>query len=222
LVSFKIGPAINLEDNIRKENNRLFFKTDPIVEPYPSIKLRIGRVIISKDGGGMALLYKNNLKLAVTALFEGEPYEGPNMAERERSIFLGGVLNIYDVIFHYYKDIQEKSNGNVFTLTYAPEFTFGRFMVSPRPFYQFWSDHYVNYYFGVKTNEIDLSRNRTAYDGSSTNNFGFNVRTVYTEEPWQYFINIGQKYYGDSIEASPTVVKKQSGRFVIGFAYTFL
>ena len=182
---------------------------------------RIGPVVINKDGGGVALLHKKDLKLAATLLYEGEPYEGPNMDERVRSIFLGGLINIYQLTFQYYKDIQNKSNGSVITITYAPKFNFGKFMISPRPFYQHWNDHYVNYYFGVKPSGIDLSRNRATYDGSAATNYGLNIRTVYTDGPWQYFINIGQKYYGDTIASSPTTHKKQSVRLVLGFIYSF-
>jgi hypothetical protein len=219
--SLRLGPAINLEDNIRVENNRLFFKTDPIIEPYPSILFRIGPIVINKDGGGVALVHEKHLKIAATFLYEGEPYEGPKMDERERSFFLGGVINIYGVIFQYYKDIESKSEGSVFKLTYAPEFTFGKFMISPRPYYQIWSNGYVDYYFGVKSTELDISRNRSAYSGSATANLGFNIRVVYTEGPWKYFISLGQKFYGDQIESSPTVLKIKSGRVILGFMYKF-
>ena len=95
-------------------------------------------------------------------------------------------------------------------------------MISPRPYLQLWDQKYTNYYFGVKANEIDPTRNRFEYNPNAATNYGFLIRSVYTEGPWEYFLSFGKKYYGKEVENSPTVKMRNEGRIVIGFAYSFI
>lgn len=218
----QLGFGIYRYSNIRVNNQKIFLKNDPVYEPIPTLLFRFGPIVISKDGGGIVLLYFHLLKLVGLILFEGEPYKTDGMVQRRRSFHVGGGGRFWDFEFMYYQDIQNYANGKVANLYYAPEFYFGKvYNFSPRFFIQYWDKNYVDYYFGVEPSEVNLRINRYEYTGKQAYNYGVMFQNVWEFTNIKYFISVGIKLYGSSVYESPTVKLRQEQRTVAGFTYKF-
>lgn len=218
-VNFGLG--IFRYDNIRPNNQKTFLKNDPIYEPIPTFQIRVGPFFVNKDGGGVALLYFKELKLLGLVLYEGEPYRTHGMEERKKSFHLGGGIRLFDIEALYYQDVQSRSRGKVFKIYYAPEFKFNNYTFSPRPYAQFWDRKYVDYFFGVRDSEVDLAIGRSAYSGERTTNYGFMLRQVWDVQRIKYILSTGYKFYGSRVFNSPTAVKKEEQRILLGIMYKF-
>lgn len=216
-----LGLGVYRYDNIRPNNQKRFLKRDPVYEPIPTFQIRVGPFFVNKDGGGVVLSYFKNLKIIGLALYEGEPYRTYGMEERKRSFHLGGGIRLFDFEALYYQDVQSRSRGKVLKIFYAPIFGSKSYSFSPRLYAQFWDQKYVDYFFGVRTDEVDESIGRNYYEGRRSTNYGFMLRNVWTLDRMKYVLSAGYKFYDPRIYNSPTVVKKQEQRVLLGFMYKF-
>jgi hypothetical protein len=216
-----LGLGVYQYDNIRLNNQKEFLKKDPIYEPIPTFQIRVGPFFVNKDGAGIALLYFDKLKLLGFALYEGEPYKTDGMEERKKSFHLGGGIRLFDLEAMYYQDVQSRSRGKVLKVTYAPVFGSKDYTFSPRIYAQLWDQKYVDYFFGVKRNEVDESIGRNYYSGKRASNYGFMLRNVWNIKKIKYVLSAGYKFYGARVFNSPTVIKKRELRILLGFMYKF-
>lgn len=214
-----LGVGIYRYDNIRPNNQKAFLKKDPVYEPIPIFQFRLGPFFINKDGAGVALLYFEKVKLLAFALHEGEPYRTTGMEERKKSFHLGTGVKVFDFEALYYQDIQSRSRGKILKLIYAPVFNFKNYSFSPRLYTQFWSQKYVDYYFGVRDNEIDRTIGRIQYVGKKATNYGFMFRNIWKSGDLKYVLTAGYKFFDSSVYHSPTVVKKNEQRILAGIMY---
>lgn len=214
-----LGIGVYSYDNIRLNNQKTFLKTKRIYEPIPTFQFRLGPLFINKDGAGIALAYFKYVKLIALALYEGEPYRTDGMEERKKSFHIGGGFRIFDLEILYYQDIQSRSNGKVLKVFYAPSFEKKNYIFSPRVYAQFWDSKYVDYFFGVKSNEVTSARSQ--YRGKRTTNYGFMLQNVWNNGNMKYILSGGYKFYGPPVYNSPTVTRKNEQRIVLGIMYKF-
>ncbi|MFT6070319.1 MAG: outer membrane scaffolding protein for murein synthesis (MipA/OmpV family) [Bacteriovoracaceae bacterium] len=214
-----LGLGVYRYDNIRVDNRKKFLKKDPIYEPVPIVQLRVGPFVINKDGAGFALLYFKKIKLVGVAIYEGEAYETLGMEERKKSFYLGGGFQFYDLEGLYYQDVQSRSRGKVYKLSYAPKLTFNQYTFSPRIYAQLWNQNYVDYFFGVRSNEVNQAIGRFQFTGKKSINYGFMLRNIWTVENLKYVLSAGYKFYDKSVYNSPTVSKDIEQRIFLGIMY---
>jgi len=220
-IDISLGVGVYHYDNLRPDNQKTFLDKDPVIEPIPTANIRVGPLFLNRDGGGLALLFFKHLKLLGLVLYEGKPYRADGMEERKKSFQLGGGLRIYNLEALYYQDVQGRSHGRVLKFTFAPEYKISGYTFSPRPYVQFYCTKYVDYYFGVREDEVDLTKGRYAYHGARAINYGIMLRNSWDVGRMKYVLTAGMKWYGSRVYNSPTVVRKNESRILLGFMYKF-
>lgn len=214
---FNIGPAVNIHSNIRLNNLDKYQKNNPVVEPIPAFFFRYGPFFINKNGMG-SLLYSNGaFAILGMGLLEGEPYRAQGLYAREKGVFLGAIMKYDYTELTYYNDFLENKGFNL-KLNIAPEFFYRlSWKFSPQLFIQYWNRAYVEYYFGVKPEEVGPSWK--FYKGSPTINYGTMFEINHFVKKWTFAISTGVKFYGKEVYHSPTVTRQNEARFIATVMY---
>ncbi|MBY0412510.1 MAG: MipA/OmpV family protein [Bdellovibrionales bacterium] len=212
-----IGPAVNIHSNIRYKNKNLFEKDDPAMAPVPAFFFRYGPFFINKNGMGSLLYHKEDFSLLGMGLLEGEPYKNAGLKEREQGIFAGFIAKYNNLELTYYNAFFDEKGYNL-KLNLAPEFYYRiSWKITPQLFVQYWDNNYVDYYFGVTSEETVSSLK--SYKGSHTINYGGMLEIMHFVKKWTILGSAGVKVYGKEVQSSPTVVKKNELRLILSVLY---
>lgn len=213
----KIGPAVNIHSNIRLDNLNKFEKNNPVVEPIPAFFFRYGPFFLNKDGLGSLLYSKDDFTILGMGILEGEPYRAQGLHERKKGAFIGSILKYDFVEFTYYNDFF-KDKGYNLKLNLAPEYFYTMaWKFTPQAYIQYWNKSYVDYYFGVKNEEV--SSKWKSYQANPTINYGGMFEVNHFVKQWQFIVSTGVKFYGKEVYSSPTVTKKEEFRFIASVLY---
>lgn len=212
-----VGPAINIHTNIRLNNLDKYQKNNPAVEPIPAFFFRYGPFFINKNGLGSLLYNSGNFSILGMGLLEGEPYRTIGLYAREKGVFIGSIIKYNFGELTYYNDFL-KNKGYNLKLNLAPEFFYRlSWKFSPQLYIQYWNNSYVEYYFGVKPEEV--SPIFKLYKGKSTFNYGGMFEVNHFVERWTFAISTGAKFYGKEVFQSPTVTRQKEIRFIATVMY---
>ncbi|MEA9355645.1 MipA/OmpV family protein [Bacteriovorax sp. PP10] len=212
-----IGPAVNIHTNIRLNNLDKYQKNNPVVEPIPAFFFRYGPFFINKNGLGSLLYNSGNFSILGMGLLEGEPYRAQGLYDREQGVFIGSIIKYNYVEFTYYNDFL-KNKGYSLKLNLAPEFFYRlSWKFAPQLFIQYWNRAYVEYYFGVKPEEV--SPTWKFYKGSPTINYGTMFEINHFVKKWTFALSTGVKFYGKEVYHSPTVTRQNEVRFIATVMY---
>lgn len=212
-----IGPAVNIHTNIRLNNLDKYQKNNPVVEPIPAFFFRYGPFFINKNGIGSLLYNSGDFSVLGMGLLEGEPYRAQGLYAREQGAFLGSILKYDYVELTYYNDFLQNKGYNL-KLNLAPEFFYRlSWKFSPQAFIQYWNRSYVEYYFGVKPEEV--SSQWKYYRGSPTINYGTMFEVNHFVKKWTFAVSTGVKFYGKEVYSSPTVTRQNEVRFIATIMY---
>lgn len=218
---FIAGPVVNIRTNVRLNNQKTFERTHPVVKPIPGFLFRYGPLFVNRDGFGTLVFHKYDVTLLALGVIEGEPYQMGGIDERKEGIFIGGALNYEFIQLTYFKDFVKNKGYNV-KLNLAPSFHRNiKWKFTPQAYAQYWDDQYVDYYFGVSPTESRATGLRT-YKGQNTINYGTLFEVNHFVDRWTYIGAIGAKFYGKNVHSSPTVVKKNETRIILGVLYKIL
>ncbi len=212
---FNAGPAVKIHSNIRKNS-----VDDSKVEVIPAFIFRYGPLFLSKDGLGSLLYHSDEFTLIGMGIIEGEPYESEGLHPRKKGFFLGSIIKykIFELIS--YNDFFTNKGLNI-KANLAPEFYLSLdFKFKPQIFLQYWDKEYVDYYFGVNSDEANSGISN--YEGKSTLNVGINLELMHFVGNWTYVENLGIKSFGDGVSSSPTVNSKNDIQFITSILYKFL
>lgn len=118
-------------------------------------------------------------------------------------------------------DISGDSDGQRFTLGLERSWTFGEhMMLTPRLAAVWQNQDYVDYYFGVRSDEVRVDR--AAYEGKSTINTKFGVRGTYMfDQQHSVFLDLEAVRLGSEIEDSPLVDTSSENSVRFGYLYRF-
>jgi hypothetical protein len=214
-----VGPALNVHSNIRKGNNNLFEKNDPVFEPIPAFFFRYGPIFLNKDGLGTLVYHKGEFNLVAMGILEGEPYKGAGLQERKKGLYLGSIAKLNMLEVFWYKDFFNHKGTNL-KFNLAPEFfPLIDWKLTPQLFIQFWDKSYVDYYFSVKPGELSSGLSR--FDGQSAVNYGAMMEVMHYVNKWTFVTDFGIKCYGKEVYTSPTVIKRNELRFISSVLYKF-
>ena len=214
---FNLGIAANIHSNIRKNNTKNFENTDPVLEPIPAFFFRYGPFFLNKNGMGSLVFYWKDLSILAMGVSEGEPYSTSGLIDRNRGIFLGSIAKYGIVDVTYYNDFFEDKGYNV-KATIAPEFYLDlHWKLSPQFSVQFWDKKYVNYYYGVRPQE--LQSGYPVYETDGTLNYALMFETVHFIQKWTFIGSAGMKFYGSEVYHSPTVNRKNEVRLIASILY---
>ncbi|PIP96232.1 MAG: hypothetical protein COW00_19925 [Bdellovibrio sp. CG12_big_fil_rev_8_21_14_0_65_39_13] len=220
-----VGIGFNLSENIRPRNHlkdkTTFRQGLTVHEPLPLFLIRYGPLFINKDGAGIVLLPLKNYALLFTTIIDGEPYDADGLSERERSLFSGWILKTWDLTFFWFKDIQGISHGEIFKIQLEHEYNLNRyFTLAPHMFVQWWDDEYMNYYYGVAPNEVNVVGRE--YNAKATQNMEIMIKGYLKMGRYKWVMAVGEKWYGKNVSASPLVRKDTEFRTIWGVTAQFL
>ena len=219
-VESHIGGGMVMQENIRRNNKKWWFKDDPRYQPIPLFLLRFGPWFVDRNGAGMGVIYTDNIRLLGVITYRGEPYKTRGIAERKRSFYAGGIFKFYAFEFKYYQDLEGISKGNILKAYYAPRFGQEKegYYFTPRLYAEHWNNKYTNYYFGVPNHEATAAGMRN-YEAKRAINWGYELRNVWQYGTFRYFASAGMKYYDKTVRNSPTVVKGNEYLFFVGLLW---
>lgn len=118
-------------------------------------------------------------------------------------------------------DVSGNSDGQRFTLGMERTWVFGEhMMLTPRAAAVWQDKEYVDYYFGVRTDEVRFDR--AAYEGKSTINTKIGVRGTYRfDKQHSVFLDLEAVRLGSEIEDSPLVDTSSENSVRFGYLYRF-
>lgn len=156
-----------------------------------------------------------------------EPSDVPileGMQERKGSVWLGASVTwhnaIADVSAEWLGDASGKSKGQQFRLGVQREFRAGSFTLTPRIAANWMDKKYVDYYYGVRTEETRAGR--PAYVGASTVNTEIGLRVGYAIDRQQsVFVDVSATQLGKQIKNSPLVDRSNQTSLSLGYLYRF-
>ncbi len=213
-----LGPVVNIHTNIRLNNQKRFDRTHPVVKPVPGFMFRYGPLFLNREGAGTLAFNKGDFTVLLMGVLKGESYEAGGMRDRKEGIFLGSTLKYNLVELIYFNDFF-KDRGYNFKLNFAPSFHYlTKWKFSPQAYVQYWDNKYVDYYFGVSPGETQATGLKT-YNGKHTFNYGTLFEVNHYVDKWTFLGIVGAKFYGKEVYTSPTVVKKNELRLVLGVLY---
>ena len=156
-----------------------------------------------------------------------EPGDAPileGMQERKGSVWLGAGVTwhneIADVSAEWLGDASGKSKGQQFRLGVQRNFRAGSFTLTPRIGANWLDRKYVDYYYGVRTEESRAGR--PAYLGASTVNTEIGLRVDYAIDRRQsVFVDVSATQLGKQIKNSPLVDRSSQTSLSLGYLYRF-
>lgn len=167
---------------------------------------------------------------SLRAQYTDEGYESSDapilngMEKRKGSFWLGGAAlwrNPYaDLSLEWLADASGNSHGQTVKLRGEHRFKSGRFTLAPYLGVNWMSSDYVDYYFGVRSNEVRAGR--AFYQGSSTANLVGGLRTDWQMTSSQsLFLDLRVTRFGSGITDSPLVDRSSAAAVRAGYLYHF-
>ena len=187
---------------------------------------------LSLRGAGVWLLQSADRSLrfglGVSVHSGYNPYNEANLAgmDRRRSSLDGTVnlswrTSIVAVSASYAHDIGDSSNGDSASVRLSHGFILSpRLRLTPSIMAQWESEKVVNYYYGVRPDEV--LPDRPAYQGRETTNYGAGLAADYRlTQAWSLLGDIRTTHFGSGITDSPIVVRKEATWGFIGAGWHF-
>jgi outer membrane protein len=164
------------------------------------------------------------------AQYSGDGYQSNdatilnNMAERKYALWLGGTATWRApwarLTAQWLKDASGHSRGQTFRLNAEHGFTLGRVILTPHLGVAWYDKNYVDYYYGVRQDEANASRN--AYTGKATVNTSIGLRTGWRFSAAQsVFLDASATHLGSGISDSPLVDRATLPSVRLGYLYQF-
>jgi outer membrane protein len=156
---------------------------------------------------------------------DSDSYIFRGMAERDASIWVGPSFtwknDIVDVSFEALADSFGNSEGQQASLAFSKGFRIGqRFHIEPSIGATWFSDKYVDYYYGVESTEVRIDR--PEYEGDATVVLSTGLRITYGFDRHQIImLNIGLDSFDREIEDSPLIDQSTEGSVALGYLYRF-
>ncbi|KPQ26437.1 MULTISPECIES: MipA/OmpV family protein [unclassified Halomonas] len=188
----------------------------------PEIEFKLPSLIISDS---------QQLNFGIVAEYDESGYEEGDapilngMSEREGGFWAGAKVewksDIVDVGAEWLSDVSGNSDGQRFDLGLERTWEFGEHvMLTPHLGASWQDDKNVDYYFGVRDNEVRFDR--PAYSGESAINIEAGVRGVYQfDEHHSVLIGVEVTSLADEIKDSPLVDRSTQNAVLAGYLYTF-
>lgn len=170
------------------------------------------------------------LSFAVSASLSRDGYEASDsdalagMDERKDNVWVGGSVtwanSVADMSARWMADVSGYSEGQKFSVSAERSFAHGKFEFTPRVGAVWLDENYVDYYYGVKINEVTADRG--FYAPTSTVNLEAGLRTTYKLTTHKsFFVDLGVDSLGSEIKGSPIVDGSTDSRIFVGYVHMF-
>ncbi|WP_445262168.1 MipA/OmpV family protein [Pseudomonas sp. EA_35y_Pfl2_R111] len=200
----------------------IYFENDYVRVFGPSAEFKLPSLRISDT---------QQLNFNIVAEYDSSGYEEGDarildgMDDRDGGFWAGAKVEwqneLVNVNAEWLADVSGDSDGQRFTLGLERTWTFGEHMMLTPRLAAIWQDQeYVDYYFGVRSDEVRFDR--AAYKGKSTINTEFGVRGTYLfDQQHSVFLDLEAVRLGSEIEDSPLVDSSSENSVRFGYLYRF-
>ncbi|WP_265332103.1 MipA/OmpV family protein [Candidatus Magnetaquicoccus inordinatus] len=147
------------------------------------------------------------------------------MNERKGGVWAGAKAkwesSVANITAEWTTDLSGHSNGHLLNLGIDKTWRFdNQVMLTPRLQAKWQDSNYIDYYFGVRDNEIRAGR--AAYKGNAGISPEFALRTVYKLDPHHSIIlDAGVTALAPEIKDSPLVDRSTENNIFLGYLYRF-
>jgi outer membrane protein len=146
------------------------------------------------------------------------------MEDRSGSFDLGlsvdYATSIGDFSVQFITDATNEHKGNEFSLTYSKSYNFETYSIKPYLTLTRQSEDIIDYYYGVRANEVTESR--ALYLGEATTNAEIGVQANWRVGQHHNFITYASyTAYGSEIKDSPLIDASGSANVIVGYMYVF-
>lgn len=217
---FSIGAGYALKTNIRKDNNYEGANKDIIGKAIPLAQVFIGPVQIGAGGLTINILGNPFLGAYLNLSQMGDNYYATGMQNRKESWGAGIGAKLFGVQLQLNKDINGNSHGYKGLISYGKPYIYDesliiRFGIS----LEILDQNFMDYYYGVRINEVNSARN--FYAPSASSNLGLNAFPIYKyNEDISFMTGYSLKFLNKKIQNSPTTNdKKIEHALILGATY---
>jgi outer membrane protein len=162
--------------------------------------------------------------------YDGEGYEASDSAQlsgmaKRKGGFWGGAIATWrnpvaQLSAEWVGDLSGNSKGQKLLLQVDRRLAFGAFGLTPRVQWQWLDQKYVDYYFGVRSDEVRTGR--AAYAGQSARALEAGLRADFAlSRQHSLFLDLSATRLPDEIKLSPLVDRRTSSRVAAGYMYRF-
>ncbi|HDX8381088.1 TPA: MipA/OmpV family protein [Aeromonas salmonicida] len=129
--------------------------------------------------------------------------------------------SLANISAEYISEVSGDSDGNRFNFGVERTWHFKeRFMLTPRVLVSLLDEKYVDYYYGVRQNEVNT--NRAYYSGEAGVNIEVGARGGYMLKQKHFiFLDVGVKSLASEIKDSPLVDSSTENSIALGYIYNF-
>lgn len=169
------------------------------------------------------------LQFRLRARYANDGYEAKDspylagMEERKGGLWLGGAAiwrsGAMSVAGEFTAATGD-AEGKRIKLELNREFRTGAVTITPRIGAEWYDKDYVDYYYGVRANEVRAGR--SAYSGDSSQAIEAGVRFGYAfQRRHNFFVDVSAKSLGSEIKDSPLVERSTESSIKLGYLYAF-
>lgn len=221
-VSLSLGIGSLIGHNNRINNQTWPYNARTYVRVIPMGEFRYGRLRLMGPFANYSLHQSRAWGASLKTGIQGDQYRGLDMEERDWSFFAGASLRIKFIEFSYSRDLQNVSDGSLYTIATGPRFPLSKkiFLMSGIEA-TYLDKNYSDYYYGVRPNEA--TADRPVYDLNGAWTYALTLRPIISlTERWILMTSVKLSFYDKKIENSPTVRDGEGVSGMIGLTYKFL
>jgi outer membrane protein len=203
---------------------------DPKTHAFPFVLYQGKNFYLRGPNIGYKIYAKNRLSVDALASWRFDGYDSDDssaldgMDDREMTLEFGSAAQYRDGFgvtrLSFLNDILGRHNGQAVSLSYAKNFRKETVTFTPSVGLNWQSQRFVNYYYGVRSEESRLSR--PAYDPSDALNPFLSLRLTYKfKKQWNLFGSFRYQWLDDQISESPIVEQSYKTSWMFGLMYSF-
>lgn len=215
-----VGAAGIVRNNIRLGNNISNQDGDYTFQGFPGLGLNYGNLSLR----GPRLNYRwwsGATEFNTFINWDGDQYRSTFISERRQSFFAGGYLRILFLHLDFSNDFTGKSHGNKASLAVGKRFSLtDKWMIALKGGYEYLSENYVDYYYGVKAEEAiefeQYTGDRSFHPKVDMANFFFLTKKLN--------LNLISTFrlYSSRVQDSPTVRKNEEFSVLFLISYNLI
>jgi outer membrane scaffolding protein for murein synthesis (MipA/OmpV family) len=202
---------------------------DADLKPLPLLMYESRWFSVFGPGVALKLPSAGPVSFRLKAQYSGDGYDSGDsddlryMHERKGGFWLGGSATWHTDFANLtaeYLAAAGRSDGQKFKLQIDRGFKQGAFEFTPRLAAKWADDKYVDYYYGVRRDEVLV--NRPFYQGKSSVNVELGLRVNYALASNQsVFVDVSAATLGSGIKDSPIVERSSEAAVRFGYLYRF-